>query len=76
MDVNHVPIAVLSALPGFTPDLAARVIQARDAYGVFTLPQELDAFAELPVTGPHRRTCRPTDLPPVTVSADNSIRRP
>lgn len=48
VDVNHVPLAVLSTLPGFTSDLATRVVRARDACGGFALPQEREAFAELP----------------------------
>jgi hypothetical protein len=48
VDVNHAPVRVLAALPGFTPDLAARVADARERYGAFTLLQELEVYADIP----------------------------
>jgi hypothetical protein len=52
LDVNHVPAmfltAFLAALPGFTPELAARVVEARAELGRFTLLSELVVYADVP----------------------------
>jgi hypothetical protein len=48
VDVNHVPATVLAALPGFTPELAARVARARDEHHGFDFLQEMEVFADLP----------------------------
>jgi hypothetical protein len=48
IDVNHVPAAILATLPGFTPELADRVIRVRDEHRAFTFVEELEAYANLP----------------------------
>ncbi|GAA2497294.1 ComEA family DNA-binding protein [Streptomyces longisporus] len=50
VDVNHVPLAVLLDLPGFTRELAERVIQVRNQQGLFTYLEELSVYAELPAS--------------------------
>lgn len=48
VDVNHVPVAVLTILPGFTPELAERVARVRDEHGGFSYVEEMGIYAELP----------------------------
>lgn len=48
VDVNHVPATTLATLPGFTPELADRVVRVRDEHQGFTFVQELEAYANLP----------------------------
>ena len=48
LDVNHVPADALAALPGFTPEVAARVVEAREECGGFTLLTELVVYADVP----------------------------
>ncbi|WP_374196752.1 ComEA family DNA-binding protein [Streptomyces sp. ISL-96] len=48
MDVNHAPVAVLAALPGFTPEMAERVAEARVEHHGFDFVEELEAYADLP----------------------------
>ncbi|MEZ0095733.1 protein kinase [Streptacidiphilus sp. EB129] len=48
VDVNHVPVATLAAPPGLTPELAERVVQARDEHGGFAFLEEMDVYAHLP----------------------------
>lgn len=48
LDVNHVPAEFLAALPGFTPELAARVVEARAECGGFTLLSELVVYGGVP----------------------------
>ena len=48
LDVNHVPADAFAALPGFTSELAARVVAARTECGGFTLIAELVAYADVP----------------------------
>ncbi|WP_251063672.1 MULTISPECIES: helix-hairpin-helix domain-containing protein [unclassified Streptomyces] len=57
IDVNHVPVAVLATLPGFTPELAERVARSRDEHHGFAFVQELEVYANLPGGG------LPTNLP-------------
>jgi hypothetical protein len=48
VDVNHVPVAVIAALPGLTPELAEQIVQARDQHSGFAFFEELAAYADLP----------------------------
>jgi hypothetical protein len=48
LDVNHVPEHTLAELPGFTPELAARVVTARAECGGFTLLSELVVYGGVP----------------------------
>jgi hypothetical protein len=48
VDVNHVPAPILATLPGFTPELADRVVRVRDEHRGFTFVEELEAYANLP----------------------------
>lgn len=48
VDVNHVPVAVLSSLPGFTSELAERVVRVRDERGGFAFVEEMGIYADLP----------------------------
>ncbi|MET9509006.1 helix-hairpin-helix domain-containing protein [Streptomyces flavidovirens] len=48
VDVNHAPVSVLTTLPGFTPELAERVAQARDKHHGFDFVGELEVYADLP----------------------------
>ncbi|MFP3987094.1 helix-hairpin-helix domain-containing protein [Streptomyces sp. E11-3] len=48
VDVNHVPAAILASLPGFTPELADRVVRVRDEHHGFELIEELSVYADLP----------------------------
>jgi hypothetical protein len=48
IDVNQVPAAVLAALPGITPELAAAVVAAREHTGGLTGPDDLVVFADAP----------------------------
>jgi len=48
IDVNHVPVAVLTSLPGFTSELAERVARVRDQHGGFEFVQEMGIYAGLP----------------------------
>ncbi|MFJ8667363.1 ComEA family DNA-binding protein [Streptomyces sp. NPDC093600] len=46
--MNHVPVTVLATLPGFTPELAERVVRSRDEHHGFAFVQELEVYADLP----------------------------
>ncbi|MGW6891061.1 ComEA family DNA-binding protein [Streptomyces chartreusis] len=48
IDINHVPVAILATLPGFTPELAEQVARARDEHHGFAFVQELEVYANLP----------------------------
>jgi hypothetical protein len=48
VDVNHVPIEVLAALPGLTGELAERIVTVRTERGPFSYREELGAYADLP----------------------------
>jgi hypothetical protein len=48
VDVNRAPARVLTALPGVTPELAARIERVRDEAGGFVSAEELSALAGLP----------------------------
>ncbi|MEY9486190.1 hypothetical protein RKD26_001984 [Streptomyces calvus] len=48
VDVNHVPATMLATLPGFTPELADRVVRVRDEHRGFAFVEELEAYAHLP----------------------------
>lgn len=48
VDVNHVPATILATLPGFTPELADRVVRVRDEHHGFNFVEELEAYANLP----------------------------
>lgn len=48
LDVNHVPARFLAELPGFTPELAAQVVEARTECGGFTLTSELVVYGGVP----------------------------
>jgi hypothetical protein len=48
IDINHAPPPVLATLPGITPDLVARIVEAREQVGTFVSAEELSATAGLP----------------------------
>lgn len=48
IDVNHVPAWVLADLPGFTPELAERVVAARDRVDHLRCGADLVAHADVP----------------------------
>ncbi|MEZ0069660.1 hypothetical protein ABIA32_005707 [Streptacidiphilus sp. MAP12-20] len=47
-DVNHVPVPVLAGLPGVTPDMAQRIVEARGEHGGFSSVAELEVYADVP----------------------------
>ncbi|WP_157597352.1 ComEA family DNA-binding protein [Streptacidiphilus rugosus] len=47
-DVNHVPVPVLAGLPGMTPELARRIVEARGERGGFSCVAELEVYADVP----------------------------
>jgi DNA uptake protein ComE-like DNA-binding protein len=48
VDVNHVPAAVLTRLPGITEDLAARIVAERAPVGGFSSADDLGVVLDLP----------------------------
>lgn len=50
IDVNTAPATVISGLPGLTPDVAQRLVTARDAAGGFSSLEEMVILADLPPT--------------------------
>lgn len=48
IDVNQVPAPALTGIPGVTPELAARIVQAREATGGFVSAEEAGMLADLP----------------------------
>ena len=48
IDVNSVPAEVLLQVRGVTPELAERIVQARETRGPLTSIEELSVFADLP----------------------------
>ncbi|GAA4571909.1 hypothetical protein GCM10023176_33630 [Micromonospora coerulea] len=49
VDVNRVPASVIAELPGFTAELAQRVVSARGLRGGFLTAEDLVVFAGVPV---------------------------
>ncbi|WP_066361041.1 hypothetical protein [Herbidospora mongoliensis] len=50
VDMNHAPAIVLRTVPGMTPDLIERVLEARSRTVTFTSAEDLSDLLELPVT--------------------------
>jgi hypothetical protein len=48
IDVNHAPVAVIAGLPGMTPQLAERVVQARVDVGGFVSAEDVSIALDLP----------------------------
>lgn len=48
VDVNHVPAQTLTLLPGVTPALAKKIIEARDAAGGYSSVEDLGEVNDLP----------------------------
>lgn len=48
IDVNHVPVAVLAELPGMTPELAERIVAARDRPLGLSGVEDLVVYADVP----------------------------
>jgi hypothetical protein len=48
VDVNHAPAAILSRLPGVTPEIAALIEQTRDRVGSFASADDLCVTLDLP----------------------------
>ncbi len=48
VDVNHVPVAILTGLPGITGDLAARIVAERAPVGGFSSADDLGVVLDLP----------------------------
>ncbi|MDH2428962.1 helix-hairpin-helix domain-containing protein [Sphaerisporangium sp. TRM90804] len=48
VDVNHAPARVIADLPGMTPELARRVVDARDGVGGFVSAEEMSLALDLP----------------------------
>lgn len=48
IDVNHVPVEILTSVLELTPQEATAVAAARSQLGKFTSPEELSLYAELP----------------------------
>ena len=61
VDANSAPAAVLASLPGLTPQLADRIVAAREASSGFTSLEEMTILADLPpaVRRHHARPDRP-----------------
>lgn len=49
VDMNHAPGHVIATVPGMTPELVERILQAREAARVFSSAEELSVTADLPV---------------------------
>ena len=49
VDMNHAPAQVIATVPRMRPELVERILQAREAVGVFSSPEELSITANLPV---------------------------
>jgi Helix-hairpin-helix motif len=49
VDMNHAPGPVIATVPGITPDLVERILQARHVVGAFSSAEELSVTANLPV---------------------------
>lgn len=47
VDVNHVPVGILTSVLELTPQEATGVVEARTQVGRFTGPEELSAYAQL-----------------------------
>ncbi|WP_373872258.1 helix-hairpin-helix domain-containing protein [Acrocarpospora phusangensis] len=47
--MNHASARAIGGIPGFTPDLADRIVAARAATGLFTSANELSVLLDLPV---------------------------
>lgn len=48
VDVNHVPAAALTAIPGVTPEQAAKIVRVRSDVGGFVSAEEVGVMAGLP----------------------------
>ncbi|MFB4298165.1 ComEA family DNA-binding protein [Actinomadura sp. NTSP31] len=48
VDVNHVPVEIVAALPGMTDELAERVVRHRDEHGTFVSVEEMAVDCDLP----------------------------
>ncbi|MFF4507612.1 ComEA family DNA-binding protein [Streptomyces sp. NPDC001401] len=48
IDINHVPVAILATLPGFSPELAEQVARSRDEHHGFAFVQDLKVYANIP----------------------------
>lgn len=48
IDVNHVPAAALTGLPGITVDLARRIVAEREQAGGFSSAEDLGVLLDLP----------------------------
>ena len=48
VDVNHVPRAIIEALPGMTPDIADRIVRRRAQTGGFVSVEEMAVDADVP----------------------------
>ncbi|MCT9931956.1 helix-hairpin-helix domain-containing protein [Planotetraspora sp. A-T 1434] len=49
IDMNHAPAEVIATVPGMRPELVERIIQAREAVGVFASADEMSITANLPI---------------------------
>ena len=49
VDLNRVPATVIAELPGFTAELAQRVVSVRGSRGGFLTADDLVVFAGVPV---------------------------
>ena len=48
VDINHAPAEVIATLPGMTPELAQKIVEARETVGSFVSAEEVSATVGLP----------------------------